>query len=83
MQTNLHNKYTQTKVVPSISIENISGSDKLMHLYTGFPDFPTFLCFDLLGPSVDTYTSIMYKNLQPRAGFQPLHLGQVQVGADL
>lgn len=47
-------KLTQTKVVPSISIENISGSDKLMHLYTGFPDFPTFkLCFDLLGPSVD------------------------------
>ncbi|SMN01557.1 hypothetical protein SPONN_1005 [uncultured Candidatus Thioglobus sp.] len=54
-------KLTQTaSIALSLSIENISLSDKLVHVYTGFPDFTTLnLCFDFLGPCT---SNLLYHN---------------------
>ena len=48
-----------------LCIDNISASDRLVQLYTGFTDFNTLkLCFDFLGPSI---CDLQYHN-QPKKG---------------
>ena len=54
-------KLTQTvSITLSLRIENISLSDKLVHFYTGFPNFDALkLCFEFLGPCA---SSLIYLN---------------------
>lgn len=54
-------KLTQTvSIALSLNIENISMSDRLVQVYTGFPNFSTLkLCFDFLGPCT---SHLLYHN---------------------